>query len=65
MTVELLPELEREIEAAARRALDPDAALDALLDSLLDNRTAKRLPPLSDEQLSRAAFYDEKETPKP
>ncbi len=74
MTLELSPELERQIEAAARlrgtdvpsfvrdaarRALDPDAALDALLDTLLDNRAAKGLPPLSDEQLSRAAFYDE------
>jgi hypothetical protein len=74
MTLELSPELEREIEAAARlrgtdahafgieairRALDPDAALDALLDTLLDNRAAKGLPPLEDEQLSRAAFYDE------
>ncbi len=44
---------------AIRRALDPDAALDALLDTLLDNRAANGLPPLSDEQVSRAAFYDD------
>lgn len=81
MTLELSPELEREIEAAARlrgtdapsfvrdaarralgETLDPDAALDALLDTLLDNRAAKGLPPLDDEQLSRAAFYDEETT---
>ncbi len=80
MTLELSPELERQIEAAARlrgtdapsfvreaarRALDPDAALDALLDTLLDNRANKGLPPLDDEQLSRAAFYDEEEIPTP
>jgi hypothetical protein len=44
---------------AARRALDPDAALDALLDTLPDYRAAAGLAPLSDEQVSRAAFYDD------
>lgn len=47
---------------AARRALDPDAALDALLDAQTDHRAASGLPPLSDAQLSRAAFYDDEET---
>lgn len=46
---------------AARRALDPDVALDALLDNLTDVRAAKGLPSLSDEQVSRAAFYDDGE----
>ena len=44
---------------AARRALDPDAALDALLNELTDHRAAAGLAPLSDEMVSRAAFYDE------
>jgi hypothetical protein len=46
---------------AARRALDPDVALDALLDNLTDVRAAKGLAPLSDEQVSREAFYDDEE----
>lgn len=76
MTLDFSPELETQIEQAARasgiearafvmeatrRALDPDAALDALLDTLLDVRAANGLPPLSDEQVSRAAFYDDEE----
>ena len=44
---------------AARRALDPDAALDALLDISSDHRAAAGLAPLSDEMVSRAAFYDD------
>ncbi len=47
---------------AARRALDPDVALDALLDALTDNRADQGLPPLTDAQTSRAAFYDDEET---
>ena len=46
---------------ATRRALDPDAALDSLLDTLLDNRAANGLPPLSEEQVSRAAFYEDED----
>lgn len=77
LTLEFPPELESQIEMAARlrgtdagafiveatrRALDPDAALDALLDALPDRRAAAGLAPLSDEQVSRAAFYDDEET---
>jgi len=32
--------------------------LDALLDSLTDQRAVQGLPPLSDDQVSRATFYD-------
>ena len=46
----------------ARRALDPDAALDALLDQLTDHRAAAGLAPLSDEMVSRAAFYEDEAT---
>lgn len=77
LTLEVPTELDAQIQAAARaqntepsawmlamarRALDPDAALDALLDGLTDQRAAKGLPPLTDEQVSRAAFYDDEET---
>lgn len=80
LTLDLPSDLSAQIERAARergtdartfgieairRALDPDAALDALLDTLLDVRAANGLPPLSDEQVNRAAFYDEEETPTP
>lgn len=76
-TLEVPTELDAQIQAAARaqntepsvwileaarRALDPDMALDALLDELTDHRAANELPPLTDAQVSRAAFYDEEET---
>ena len=72
LTLEIPAELDAQIERAAqargtdaaawmleaaRRTLDPDLAFDALIEGLTDQRAAQDLLPLSDDQVSRAAFY--------
>ena len=40
---------------------DVEDEFDALLDSLPDNRALAGLPPLTDEQISRASFYEDED----